>query len=83
MPPSKFDRRHCLLFTTANIKTIDTIPFINDNLESLTARGDKSKILILDGSHGDEDGNDGMNKVEALRPNLFYRNLPVDGNKTP
>ena len=60
MPPSKFHRRHCLLFTTETIFLSETISYISDHLGSLTARGDNSKILILAGSHGHEDGTDGM-----------------------
>ena len=34
--------------------------YINSNLEDLIARGEHSKILILDGTHGSVDGADSL-----------------------
>ena len=59
--------RGCILLSKCRIKISEVMSYINSNLEDLIARGEHSKILILDGTHGSVDG------ADSLTERTFYQ----------
>ena len=79
MANSKFALNNCLLFTTDTTKLRESLKYIEEKLEALTARGDQSKILLIRGSHGDEDGADGLEEDGYLQETFFTRTCEALG----
>ena len=73
MSHSKFALNNCLLFTTETTCLRESLTFIEEKLEALTARGDQSKILFIRGSHGSQDGRDGLGNRKYLEEKFFTR----------
>ena len=79
MSHSKFALNNCLLFTTDSTNLRESLTFIEENLEALTARGDQSKILFIRGSHGSQDGGDGLEERSFLEKRFFARTCEALG----
>ena len=68
----EFDLRHGLLHAIGITNIDETLYFIYQKLEELTAgHGNDSKILILTGSHGGLDGSDALQDPALLDPESF------------
>ena len=60
-------QKGCILLSNATIDLSEIVNYLNSNLDDLMAREEHSKILILDGTHGnEEDGSDGLRKKHYL-----------------
>ena len=56
-PPSKFSKG-CILLANSPIKLPELVAHLSSNLEDLMTRGKHSKIFILNGTQGNEEGTD-------------------------
>ena len=76
----------CVLVTRTPASIDDLRKFISDHLENVLPRGNtaSSRMMILSGCHGTEDGKDGVNSLECLTGNdqsdkketrMFYEDM--------
>ena len=62
-PPPIFSKG-CILLLGDTVDLFELVDHLNSNLNDLMARGEHSKILILDGTHGSKDGGDSLTERE-------------------
>ena len=55
--------------------------YLNSNLDDLIARGQHSKILILDGSHGREDGADSLTEKTLYQRSFMEETCEILGTR--
>ena len=58
-PPPIFSKG-CILLLGDSVDLFELVDHLNSNLNDLMARGEHSKILFLDGTHGSKDGGDSL-----------------------
>ena len=65
---NKFHNEFSLVVSSSPVSFEGTLFYINTNVSELLPRGDSSssRILILSGSHGSENGEDALCSLEAL-----------------
>ena len=67
----KFYKHQCMVFTVNRVRMSETFKYILKNIGALTARGKKSRIVFLRGSHGSETGDDGLRNKELIDEQLY------------
>ena len=79
MAENKFPIEHSILVTSDSVSAIETTRYIEKRMDELVKRGDHSRVLILSGCHGSEEGDDGLNSLECLSGSdtrAFYEHWP-------
>ena len=66
MSDDKFHIEHSILVTSDAVTATETTRYIEKKIDELVKRGDHSRVLILSGCHGSEEGDDGLNSLECL-----------------
>ena len=80
MPLSKFSRG-CIVLSNDNIELSELLSHLNSNFEDLISRGEHSKILILDGTHGFEDGTDSLVEKKLYRRSFMEETCEALGTR--
>jgi len=71
----------CILLSKCRIKLSEVASHLNSNLEDLIARGEHSKILILDGSHGRKDGADSLTEKTLYQRSFLEETCELLGTR--
>ena len=79
-PPSKFSKG-CILLSNSPVKLPELVAHLSSNLEELISRGEQSKILILDGTHGNEEGTDGMKEKTFYQRSFLEETSQILGTR--
>ena len=66
MAENKFHIEHSVLVSSDAVTATETTRYIEKSIKDLVKRGKHSKVLILSGCHGTEEGDDGLNSLECL-----------------
>ena len=66
MPGTQFHHEHSVMVASTAVTDYETHEYMEKYVAELVERGDYSKVLILSGSHGSEDGLDALNSLDCL-----------------
>ena len=66
MANPKFHSEHCVLVTSESVDFRETRDYLEQKIHDLVKRGEHSRILIITGSHGKRNGEDGLNDLDCL-----------------
>ena len=79
-PLSKFSRG-CIVLSDDRIKLSEAISHLDSNFGDLISRGEHSKILILDGTHGSKDGGDSLTERRFYEPSFMEETCEALGTR--
>ena len=78
--PSKFSKG-CILLSNSPVKLPELVAHLSSNLEELIRCGEHSKILILDGTHGNKVGTDGMKEKTFYQVSFLEETCQILGTR--
>ena len=73
--------RGCIILSDDRIKLPEVISHLDSNFEDLISRGEHSKILILDGTHGSKDGGDSLTEKTFYEPSFMEETCEALGTR--
>ena len=63
MSENKFHIEHSILVSSDAVSATEATRYIEEYINELVKRGKHSRVLILSGCHGSEEGDDGLNSL--------------------